>query len=250
VASSDLPSFDDTSVALKAPRLIGIVGCTPVLDIFPLSALLVDELRRMLPADGSIAIENMSWGPIQIVQRFQDPEAVRPQRLVLVGAASVSTEPGRVRTFCWRGGELSPEAVHERIYEAVTGVVDMENTLVIGAHFGIWPDECFVVEADMPGETFGCMVMAESVKQAQDFMLARELGFSPVQMRRGIAAAAAALAIKGLKARVPLEEKFATALPANAKFMRNRFTCTVEDDKRNGQDRSQFGHPPTARVRS
>jgi hypothetical protein len=250
VASSDLPGFDDTSVALKATRLIGIVGYSPVLDVFPLSALLVDELRRKLPVDGSIAIEDMSWGPIHVVQRFQDPEAKRPQRLVLVGAASVSAEPGRVRAFRWRGGKLPPEAVQERIYEAVTGVVDIENTLVIGEHFGIWPDECFVVEADMPAETFGCMVMADSEKRAQDPMLARQLGFSPVRMRRHIAAAAAALAMKGAKARVPLEEKFASALPANAKFMRNRFTFATEDDRTDGQDRRRFGLPPTARVES
>ena len=234
VASSNVPGFDDTGVALKAVRLIGIVGYTPVLDMFPLSGLLVDDLRRALPSEGSIAIENMSWGPIHIVQRFQDPEAVRPERLVLVGAASISTCPGRVRAFCWQGGKLPTEAVQERMYEAVTGIVDIENTLVIGEHFGIWPDECFVVEADMPAETFGCMVIAHSEKRAEDSMLARELGFSPRRMRHDIAVTAAALAVEGPKARVPLDEKFATALPPSAKFMRNRFTFATEEDGKGG----------------
>ena len=100
--------FDDTSVTLTAAQLIGIVGYTPVLDAFPLSARLVDDLRLRLPADGSVAIENMSWGPIHVVQRFQD-QVVKPKRLVLVGGTSVSTEPGRVRTYRWMGGKLSEQ---------------------------------------------------------------------------------------------------------------------------------------------
>jgi hypothetical protein len=225
-ALSDKARFDDTGAALRAARLIGIVGYTPVLDAFPLSALLVDELRSLLPADDSIAIENMSWGPIHIVQRFQDPAAVRPQRLILVGAASMSSEPGRVRAYRWRGGKLAPDAVQERIYEAVTGIVDIENTLVIGEHFGIWPQQCFVVEADMPGDTFSRLVVADSEHRADEAQLTCELGFSPAGVRRILAATTAALALDGCAARILLEDKTSSPLPPGGKFMRNRFTLT------------------------
>jgi len=231
-ASSSLRRFDDTSVALRAKRLIGIVGFTPVLDIFPLSSALVDELRRKLPSDESIAIENMSWGPIHIVQRFQDPDAIRPERVVLVGAASVSTKPGRVQAYRWLGGKLPINATQERVYEAVTGIIDIENTLAIGEHFGIWPGECFVVEADMPAETFGALVMADNEKRTDDSTLERQLGFSPRRIRRDIAAIAAALAIDGADARVPFDDKVATALPPNAKFMRTRVVSGVVEDGR------------------
>lgn len=229
-ASSSIRRFDDTSIALRAKRLIGIVGFTPVLDIFPLSAALVDELRRRLPPDGSIAIENMSWGPIHIVQRFQDPEAIRPERVVLVGAASVSTKPGRVQAYRWLGGKLPIDATQERVYEAVTGIIDIENTLAIGEHFGIWPAECFVVEADMPADTFGVLVMADNDKKINDSTLECQLGFSPGRMRRDIAAIAAALAIDGADARVPFDDKLATPLPSNAKFMRTRFVQVAAED--------------------
>ena len=218
--------FDDTSVALKAVRLIGIVGYTPVLDAFPLSARLIDDLRRLLPADGSVAIENMSWGPIHVVQRFQDVDACkRPQRLVLVGGASVSTEPGRVRAFRWMGGSLPDQAVQERIYEAVTGIVDIENTLVIGEHFGIWPVECFVVEADIPGNVFGSMVMADNENRGEDASLTRELGFSPRRLREELAEVVAALAIDGVRANVRLEEKVSTALGLGTTFLRNHIVA-------------------------
>lgn len=216
--------FDDTSVALKVSRLIGIVGYTPVLEAFPLGPRLVDDLRRLLPEDGSVAIENMSWGPIHVVQRFQD-QAVKPERLVLVGGSSVSTEPGRVRAFRWMGGGLPDQAVQERIYEAVTGIVDIENTLVIGEHFDIWPVECFVVEADIPGNVFGSMVMADNEKQGDDASLTRELGFSPRRLQEELAEVATALAIDGVRANVRLEEKPSTALALGTTFLRNHIVA-------------------------
>jgi hypothetical protein len=176
----------------------------------------------------------MTWGPLHIVQRFQDPEAMKPERVVLVGAASVSTNPGRVQAYRWLGGKLPINATQERVYEAVTGIVDIENTLAIGEHFGIWPEECFVVEADMPAETFGALVMADNEKRTDDSTLERQLGFSPRRIRRDIAAIAAALAINGADARVSFDDKVATALPPNAKFMRTRFVQASAEDGRNG----------------
>jgi hypothetical protein len=222
-ASSSTHGFDEASVALKATRLIGIVGYTPVLDVFPLGRPLLDMLRRRLPADESIAIENMTWSPLHIVQQFQDPRTVPLERLVLVGAAAISVEPGRVRALHWRGGKLPDQCVQDRIYEAVTGIVDIENTLVIGEHFGVWPTECFVVEADMPANTFGRMVIADSENWADDVSLQHHLGFSPAKMRNEIATVTAALAEDGLKSGIILEDKVSTAIAAGATFLRTRF---------------------------
>ena len=233
--SASAQYFDDSSAALTAARLIGIVGYTPVLDAFPLSKRLIEELRQRLPEDGSIAIENMSWGPIHIVQRFQDIETPTLKRLVLVGAASVSVKPGRVRAYRWMGGKLPEQAVQERVYEAVTGIVDIENTLVIGEYFGIWPAECFVVEADIPGNAFGSMVMADSEKRGDDWSLTNELGFSPCRMQAVIGEMAAALAIDGAKAKVWLDEKVSTALGPGATFLRPHFA----DGPSSGNGREQ-----------
>ena len=113
--------------------------------------------------------------------------------------------------------------MQERIYEAVTGLVDIENTLVIGEHFGIWPAECFVVEADIPGNVFGSMVMADNEKRGDDASLTRELGFSPRRLQQDIAKMATALAIDGSGAKVTFAEKVSTALGPGATFLRNRF---------------------------
>ncbi len=146
-----------------ADVLIGIVGYSPVIDAYPLGPRLMDALQARLENRPDIAVENMTWSPIHVVQRFQDEGAVLPRRVVLVGAAAVSVAPGRVRGFRWTGGAVPGAAMQERIYEAVTGVVDLENTLIIGSHFKVWPDDVFGVEVDLPADTFGSMVIADSL---------------------------------------------------------------------------------------
>ena len=150
-----------------ADVLIGIVGFSPVIDAFPLGPKLMDALKARLQDRPDVAVENMTWSPIHVVQRFQDEGAVRPRRIVLVGAAAVSAVPGQVRGFRWTGGSVPAAAMQERIYEAVTGVVDLENTLIIGSHFEVWPHDVFGVEVDLPADTFGNMVIADSLGESK-----------------------------------------------------------------------------------
>ena len=200
--------------------MIGIVGFSPVLDCYPLGPRLMSALSARLVGHPTVDIENMTWGPIHIVQRFQDEDMPQPDRLIVVGAAPVSREPGRVDAYCWKGGKLSDQAVQDRIYEAVTGVVDIDNTLVIGEHFGIWPAECFVVEVDLPADCFGRLVIAENEKWAENMALTAHLGFSPFRVIEEIADIATELALLGERAAPTLPGKIATALPPSASFLR------------------------------
>jgi len=207
--------------------LIGIVGYTPVVDAYPLGPKLMAALEARLAGRDDVAVENMSWGPIHVVQRFQDERAARPRRLVLVGAASVSSSPGRVRAFRWMGGSLPAEAMQERMYEAVTGIVDIENTLIIGAHFGVWPDEAYSVEVDLAADTFGRMVIADSQGWANDRALADHLGFSPAAAIAELAETASMLALHGPKADVFVEPKSAEEFAKVEPFIRNRIAVTA-----------------------
>jgi hypothetical protein len=162
--------------------LVGIVGYSPVLDAYPLGQRLMRGLEQRLAPHGCIAVENMSWGPIHIVQHFQDEAGPRPARLILVGAAPVSRRAGAVTALRWAGGRLLETELQERIYEAVTGIVDIDNTLMIGEHFAIWPAEVFAVEADLPVNCFGDMVIADSNGRRSDAELSMALGFSPADV--------------------------------------------------------------------
>jgi len=196
--------------------LIGIVGYSPVVDAYPLGPKLMAALKAEI-AGRDVAIENMTWSPIHIVQRFQDEGAVCPRRLVLMGAAAVAERPGRVRAFRWMGGALPAQTMQERVYEAVTGIVDIENTLVIGTHFGVWPDEVFAVEVEMQSDTFGRMVIADSQGVA-----VAGLGFSPATAIAELAATAAALALHGRDSGVEAPPKSAETLAKVQPFIHNR----------------------------
>ncbi len=207
--------------------LIGIVGYSPVVDAYPLGPRLMAALEKRFSAHGNVAVENMTWSPLHIVQRFQDEGAVRPERLVLMGAASVSEQPGRVRAFRWRGGSLPAQSLQERVYEAVTGVVDIENTLMIGTHFAVWPDETFTVEIEFPADTFGRMVIADSRGTGADD-LADEIGFAPATALATLVKTAVAVALRGEDADIAMEAKSAAGLVAVVPFIRNTIAATGE----------------------
>lgn len=201
--------------------LIGIVGYSPVLDAYPLGPRLMKGLERRLGVDGAIAIENMTWGPIHIVQHFQDETGPRPRRLVLVGSAPYSTRPGEVTTYRWAGGRLDENKLQERVYEAVTGIVDIDNTLMIGEHFGIWPAQVFAVEVDLPMNCFGDMVIADSDGRQSDIELSKVLGFSPAAAIGRLIDACEALAT-GSAETAGLRTKEAAPLARGQLFARHR----------------------------
>lgn len=193
--------------------IVGIVGYSAVVATYPLGPLLMAELEDALAGHGNVAIENFTWSPVHIVQRFQDGELARPDRIVLVGLAAVSRKPGSIATHRWLGGHQDEALVQERVYEAVTGIVDLENTLMIGSYFKVWPEECLTVEADVAPDTFGRLVMAENENRASEDKLTFELGFSPTRMRQALVKATAALAIRGASAQdLDLKEKTADML--------------------------------------
>lgn len=191
--------------------LIGIVGYSPVLDAYPLGPRLMKGLQRRFAGQSDIAVENMTWGPIHIVQHFQDETGPKPRRLVLVAGAPTSSRPGAVTVYRWAGGVLPANQLQERIYEAVTGIVDVDNTLAIGEHFGIWPGAVYSVEVDLPMNCFGDMVIADSSRQQSDVELSKLLGFSPaaaigrmIDTCEGLALGTADTAAIGTKTALPL----------------------------------------------
>ena len=202
--------------ARVAEVLIGIVGFSPVIDSYPLGPKLMDSLNARLADHPEVAVENMTWSPIHVVQRFQDEGAVRPRRLVLVGVAAVSIAPGRVRSFRWSGGAVPAAAMQERIYEAVTGVVDLENTLIIGSHFQVWPDEVYCVEVDLPADTFGNMVIADSRGGESD----SDPAFAPPAVIAELVETTLALALDGSDQSA--QTKAASDCAAIRPFIRNR----------------------------
>ena len=141
--------------------LIGIVGYYGFVRGYPLGPELMERLQALSWPD-AVEVREMNWGPVAIVQDFQAlPLARKPDRVVLVGAIDRGLAHGSVSCRRWAGGTLDLAAVQRRMFEAVTGVISVDNLLVIGAHFGVWPVQTYTVELQWPESGLGDLVLGE-----------------------------------------------------------------------------------------
>lgn len=122
---------------------------------------LMDRLDALAWPEHDVEIKEMNWGPVAIVQDFQANPTIY-DRIVLISAVQRGTKPnGTVTCRHWVGGELDVLAIQDRIFEAVTGIISVDNLLVIGEHFGIWPKELIVIEVELPNQSVGNLVLEE-----------------------------------------------------------------------------------------
>lgn len=142
--------------------VVGIIGYCGFVRGYPLGPELMRRLRAgPWPADSEIA--EMNWGPLAIVQDFQ-ARGLHPDRVVLIGGLDRGLAAGTVSRRRWTAETLDPDAVQRRMFEAVTGIVSLDNLLVIGTHFGIWPARTYTVELQWPASGLGDMVLAEAAR--------------------------------------------------------------------------------------
>lgn len=127
--------------------LIGTVGYHNLRD-YSIGPKLLPRLQQLAWPSG-VTVDEMNWGPIAIVQHFET--LAQPyDRVVFLSAFKGERPPGTVTLRRWRGGLPSPEEIQDRVAEAVTGVISLDNLLIVGQYFNIWPVEVIVVDVE-PG---------------------------------------------------------------------------------------------------
>lgn len=139
---------------------IGLIGYYPFVRGYPIGPELRDRLQQLQSDSLEIELKEMNWGPIAIVQDFEASQAVY-DRAILIGAVDRGIASGSVTCRLWRGGKLDTLAVQDRVFEAVTGIISLDNLLVIGEHFGIWPEETMTIEVQLKDTAFGDLVLSE-----------------------------------------------------------------------------------------
>lgn len=108
--------------------------------------LLVDRLReRTLPEH--VQVEDLSFGPIAVVQWFQDDPG-RFERVIFAGSVIRGRPPGTLTIEDWSTSAFSADEIQERVGEAVTGVINLENTLMICDHFGMLPEQTTILDLE------------------------------------------------------------------------------------------------------
>ena len=115
-----------------------------------------DRLERETWPAG-VVVEDLSYNAIAVVQRLEDePADQRFERAVAVAAVERNGRvPGTLVAYRWDGVLPVEEEIHRAVTEAVTGVIALDNTLVVARHFGALPDEVVVVEVEPAVHEFG-----------------------------------------------------------------------------------------------
>src|SRR5262249_29140410 len=111
----------------------------------------IDRLANR--AGDGIEVEDVSYHPVGLSQNLQD----RPDydRLILVAAVARDRSPGTISSYRWDGVLPDAREIQTRISEAVTGVISLDNTLVVCGALGGLPGDVRVVEVEPLSEDWG-----------------------------------------------------------------------------------------------
>jgi hydrogenase maturation protease len=130
--------------------LVGGVGYRFLRDN-AVGVILTDQLAAA--ATDEIEIEDLGYHPIGFIFNLQERPAY--DRIVLVAGIARGREPGTVTTYRWDHALPSPKEIQNRVSEAVTGTISLDNLLIITEAFGAFPDDVRVVEIEPADETWG-----------------------------------------------------------------------------------------------
>lgn len=104
-----------------------------------------------------VLVEDTSYNPIALGQWLEsEPADRRFERIVFVSAVKrEGRRPGDVVSYRWMGALPSDADIQQAVAEAVTGIIALDNTLVIGTYFRTFPASVAVVEIEPLAHEFG-----------------------------------------------------------------------------------------------
>lgn len=133
--------------------LVAGVGYQHLSDL-SFGSVLAERMKAMeWPED--VVVEDFGWGPISILHWFEESPGRKFDRAIFAGAIERGREPGNLYTYAWLADKPDPEVVQERISEALTGVISLENLLIIAHHFDALPPDTTVIELEPIEQEWG-----------------------------------------------------------------------------------------------
>jgi len=133
--------------------LVAGVGYQHLSDL-SFGSVLVERMQAMEWPD-DVCVEDFGWGPISILHWFEESPGKKFERAIFAGAVESGREPGKLYTYAWLADMPDPEVVQERISEALTGVISLENLLIIAQHFEALPSDTTVIELEPVEQEWG-----------------------------------------------------------------------------------------------
>ena len=138
---------------LSEKVLIGTVGYH-LLSNHSVGPILLPKLKEMNWSD-NVFVDEMNWGPIAIVQQLETLKTPYDRILFLVAIERPGRKIGDINIFQWQGGLPDEKQIQACVGDAATGVISIDNLLVIGEFFKVWPKEVYLIDVEPGPEKAG-----------------------------------------------------------------------------------------------
>lgn len=125
--------------------LIAGVG-HPNLKDLSFGQVLLQHLQTQ-PWPNFVTLENLSFGAIAVLQWFEDAPG-KFDRVVFITAAERNRAPGMLETSRWQFPPLDETKVQDAVAESVTGIISIDNLLLILQQFHALPAEVEIIELE------------------------------------------------------------------------------------------------------
>ncbi len=132
--------------------LVSGIGYSNMSDM-SFGRVLLDELEKIDWSE-NVHVEDLNFGPIMIYQWLEE-SPIKFDKAILVSAAKRGREPGTLEVYRWQDPQPSADEIQASIGEAVTGVLSLENLLIVCQHFGVFPEDVTIVEIEPQKEDWG-----------------------------------------------------------------------------------------------
>lgn len=142
---------------------IGTVGYHNLCN-HSIGSVLLPQLQKINWVPG-VDLDELNWGPIAIVQKFQSLPTHYDRIILLSAIERLDRNIGDITVFKWEGKLPDEDLIQRCIGDAVTGVISVENLLIIGEYFKIWKGETFLVDVE-PGTEQAGENFTEEMQQA------------------------------------------------------------------------------------
>lgn len=132
---------------------IGTVGYH-ILSNHSIGPILLPKLQK-LDWPAQVEVDELNWGPVAVVQQFQALDTPYDRVILLTAIERPTRQIGDITIFQWQGHLPDEKQIQACVGDAATGVISVENLLVIGEYFKIWPQEVYLVDVEPGPEQAG-----------------------------------------------------------------------------------------------
>ena len=146
--------------------MIGTVGFYFGMREYPLGPVLYDRLQQAHWPQG-VTLRDMNLPPVVVMQDFKSRNEDLDRIVLVAGVFRGLEQPGTISCRHWQGGTRDAEEMQERMFQGLVGGINLDNLLIIGEYFAIWPAELITVEVEISNNLFGAMAIAHGRRAAQ-----------------------------------------------------------------------------------